>query len=65
VTKQPEIDTRDWWPCACVKGGGMRGGRMRPSTHIKLHAPKRRVCRVCGAKKPVPWPPVPSHETDR
>lgn len=42
-----DIDTTDWWPCACVKGGG----NGKPSTHIKLHHPSRRKCRVCGATR--------------
>ncbi len=37
----------DWWPCACVKGGG----RGKPSTHIKLNAPTRKRCSTCGCTK--------------
>lgn len=39
----------DWWPCACVKGGNWRKGK--PSTHIKLNAPERKKCNVCGCTK--------------
>lgn len=36
------VDRSDWWPCACVK---RKKGVM---THIKMHPPKRKKCRVCG-----------------
>lgn len=39
----------DWWPCACVKGGNWRKGK--PSTHIKLHSPSTKKCRVCGCTR--------------
>jgi hypothetical protein len=54
-------NTKDWWPCACVKGGG----RGKPSTHIKLHSPFSKKCRVCGCTRDEskaagePPPPVP------
>lgn len=43
---------KDWWPCACVKGGNWRKGK--PSTHIKfikLNAPTRKRCSRCGCTK--------------
>ncbi len=37
----------DWWPCACVKGGGDG----QPSTHLRLNAPAVLRCRECGATR--------------
>lgn len=42
--EEREQPTADWWPCACVKGGG----RGKPSTHLRLNSPELKQCRTCG-----------------
>lgn len=52
MSEQKAIDATDrlgWWVCACVKGGSVK--RWKPSTHIKMHPPTTKTCRVCGCTK--------------
>lgn len=36
-----------YWPCACVRRD--ENGNM---THIAMHPPTRRMCKVCGSTRP-------------
>ena len=42
-------DLKDWWPCACKKGGNWRKGKA--STHMRLNSPFRKRCSRCGCTK--------------
>lgn len=47
MVSKNEPDRSDWWPCACMK----RNKRTDTLTHIKLHSPNVKRCRVCGCTK--------------